>query len=62
MLCLNLTIRTEIPNQRISITINHNTVYGSIYFTIECGKRFVTDIELVTIAKVLGRTLEELLL
>ena len=29
---------------------------------IESGKRFVTDIELVIISKVLGRTFEELLL
>lgn len=28
---------------------------------IECGKRFVTDIELVVLAQVLGKTLSELL-
>ncbi len=28
---------------------------------IECGKRFVTDIELIALAKVLNRTLDELL-
>ena len=28
---------------------------------IECGKRFVTDIELIALSKVLGRSYEELL-
>lgn len=28
---------------------------------IECGKRFVTDIELIALCRVLGKTLEELL-
>ena len=27
---------------------------------IECGKRFVTDIELVVLSQVLGKTLEEM--
>ncbi len=28
---------------------------------IECGKRFVTDIELIALAKILGHTYDELL-
>ena len=42
--------------QLASIDIDKNAVQR-----IEAGKRFVTDIELVAFAQVLGRTIEELI-
>ena len=42
--------------QLVGIDIDKNAVQR-----IECGKRFVTDIELLAFAKVFKRTLDELL-
>lgn len=42
--------------QLIGIDLDKNTIQR-----IECGKRFVTDIELKALSKVLNVTLEELL-
>ncbi len=42
--------------QLVGLDIDKNAVQR-----IECGKRFVTDIELVAFVKVFGITLEELL-
>lgn len=43
--------------QLVGIDIDKNAIQR-----IECGKRFVTDIEIVAFAKVFGVTLEELLI
>ena len=42
--------------QLVGIDIDKNAVQR-----IECGKRFVTDIEIVAFAKVFGKSVEELL-
>ncbi len=42
--------------QLVGIDIDKNAIQR-----IECGKRFVTDIELLAFAKVFGKTLDELL-
>ena len=42
--------------QRSGLDIDKNAIQR-----IEAGKRFVTDIELVALSKVFGKTLEELL-
>ncbi len=42
--------------QLVGIDIDKNAVQR-----IECGKRFVTDIEIVAFAKVFDKTLEEIL-
>lgn len=42
--------------QLIGLDVDKNAIQR-----IECGKRFVTDIELVSFAKIFGKTFEELL-
>lgn len=42
--------------QLIGLDVDKNAIQR-----IECGKRFVTDIEIVAISKVLGVTVDELL-
>lgn len=43
--------------QLVGIDLDKNAIQR-----IECGKRFVTDIEIIAFAKVLGVSLEDLLL
>lgn len=42
--------------QLVGIDIDKNAIQR-----IECGKRFVTDIELVAFARLFGKTIEELI-